>query len=78
MTYEEIKKYISRYLKARIPVIIIDTVEKGRAIRLLKEVQKDLNYDFKLFKMSEGIIDIRNNQILSEENTIASTLDFIA
>ena len=78
MTYEEIKKYISRYLKARIPVIIIDTVEKGRAIRLLKEVQKDLNYDFKLFKMSEGIIDIRNNQLLSEENTIASTLDFIS
>ena len=78
MKYEEIKTYITRYLKARIPVIIIDTVEKNRAIRLLKEIQNDINYDFKVFKISEGITNLKDNQLLTEENTIAGALDFIS
>lgn len=78
MNYEELKEYLTRYLKARIPVIVIDTVEKNRAIRLIKEVQADLNYDFKLFKLSEGIINLKDNTQISEENTIAGALDFIS
>ena len=78
MIYEEIKKYITRYLKARIPVIVIDTIEKSRAIRLLKEIQKEINYEFKLFNMSEGIVNLSDNKLISEENTIAEALDFIS
>ena len=78
MKYDELKSFITRYLKARIPVIIIDTVEKNRAIRLIKEVQNDINYDFKVFKMSEGITNLRDNQLITEENTIAGALDFIS
>ncbi len=78
MKYDELKEYITRYLKARIPVIVIDTVEKNRAIRLLKEVQNDINYDFKLFKMSEGIVNLKDNQLITDENTVAGALDFIA
>ena len=39
--YDEMKDYLTRYLKARIPLIIIDTVEKNRALRLIKEVQNE-------------------------------------
>lgn len=78
MKYDELKDYITRYLKARIPVIIIDSVEKNRVIRLIKEIQNDINYDFKLFKMSEGIVNLKDNQVLSEENTITGALDYIA
>ena len=78
MNYKDTKKYLIRYLKARIPVITIDTVEKNRAIKLIKEVQKEINYDFKLFKMSEGISDLQTSQIINEENTITGVLDYIA
>ena len=78
MKYDELKDYLTRYLKARIPLIIIDTVEKNRALRLIKEVQNDINYEFKLFKLSEGIINLRDNAQITDENTIAGALDYIA
>ena len=78
MKYDELKDYLTRYLKARIPLIIIDTVEKNRALRLIKEVQNNINYEFKLFKLSEGIINLRDNAQITDENTIAGALDYIA
>ena len=78
MNYAEVKEYITRYLKARIPVIILDTVEKDRSIRLLKELSKDSNYNFRLFKMSEGITDLNTKEVINEENTVVGALEFIS
>ena len=38
MNYQETKEYLKRYLKARIPVIILNTVEKNRALRIFKDI----------------------------------------
>ena len=56
MNYNETKEYLKRYLKARIPVITINTVEKNRIIRLLKELQEELTLDFNLYNMSDGLV----------------------
>ena len=77
MNYNESKEYLKRYLKARIPVITINTSEKNRIIRLIKEIDEELNYEFSLYSMSDGIVDLKTNTILSEEKTIMSALDFI-
>ena len=77
MNYSETKEYLKRYLKARIPVIIINTKEKNRALRLLKELSSEMNLQMNLYKMSEGIIDLNTNELINEDNTIMSTLDFI-
>ena len=37
MNYEETKTYLTRYIKARIPIITINTLEKDRIIRMLNE-----------------------------------------
>ena len=78
MNYNEPKNYIKRYLKARVPVIIIKTVEKNRAIRLMKEISSETNINFELFQMSQGITDLKTNTIKSEDKTIMSALDYIS
>lgn len=78
MNYTEAKEYIKRYLKARIPIIIINTSEKNRALRLIKEVAATTNMNFNVYQMSQGITDLQTNNRLSEDKTIMSALDYIA
>ena len=77
MNYSEAKEYLSRYLKARIPVITINSSEKNRVLRLLEEIQNDLNYDFSLYSMSDGVINFKTNETISDEKTLMSALDYI-
>ena len=78
MNYNEVKEYLKRYLKARIPVIVINSVEKNRSLRLLKELANETNMNFSLYQMSQGITDLKTNTIKSEDKTIMSALDYIS
>ena len=78
MNYNETKEHLTRYLKARITIIILNTAEKNRALRLIKEISTDLNINFSLYQMSQGIIDLKTNTHLSEDKTIMSALDYIS
>lgn len=78
MNYGEMKDYLKRYLKARIPIIIIHTVERNRALRMIKELGEEMNLDFGLYQMSQGIVDLKSNALMSEEKTIMSALDYIS
>ncbi len=78
MNYNETKDYIRRYLKARIPVIIINSIEKNRVIRMIKEISDEMNITFSSYQMSQGIIDIKSNTIVSEDKTIMSALDYVS
>ncbi len=78
MNYNEAKEYLKRYLKARIPVIIINSVEKNRSIRLIKETANEINMNFSLYQMSQGITDLKTNSIKSDDKTIMSALDYIS
>ena len=78
MNYEETKTYLTRYIKARIPIITINTLEKDRIIRMLNEISNEENINFNLFQMSQGITDLRTNTLVSEDKTIMSALDFIS
>ncbi len=78
MNYQETKEYLKRYLKARIPIITINTVEKNRITRLIKELQQELNLTFISYQMSQGMVDLKDNTVLNEEKTIMSALDYIS
>lgn len=78
MNYEETKEYLKRYLKARIPVICINSVEKNRVIRILREISDEIGYVFHLFQMSQGISDLKTNTIVSEDKTIMSALEYVS
>lgn len=78
MNYEETKIYLTRYIKARIPIITINTLEKDRIIRMLNEISEKENINFNLFQMSQGITELKTNTLISEDKTIMSALDFIS
>lgn len=78
MNYKEAKEYLKRYLKARIPVIVINSVEKNRSIRLIKDTANEINMNFSIYQMSQGITDLKTNSIKSDDKTIMSALDYIS
>ncbi len=78
MNYNETKEYLKRYLKARIPLIIVRSLEKARVLNMLKEISNESSMNFNAYKMSDGIVDLKTNTIISEEKTIMSALDYIS
>jgi SpoVK/Ycf46/Vps4 family AAA+-type ATPase len=78
MNYNEAKKYLKRYLKARIPVITINTTEKNRIIRLIRELQDEINLNFNYYSMSEGMIDLKTGRVVNDQNTLINALEYIA
>ncbi len=78
MNYNETKEYLKRYLKARIPFIVVRSLEKNRVLRMLKEISEENGLVFNAYKMSEGIVDLKSNITISEEKTIMSALDYIS
>lgn len=77
MNYEETKRLLKQYLLARIPFISLNTIEKNRAINLLRELSIELNLPINVHSMSKGVTDITNNNLVSDEKTIMGVLDYI-
>lgn len=78
MDYSETKSYLMRYLKSRIPVVIVNTVEKNRVFRMIKEISNEMNMNFDYYQMSEGIADLKTNAIKSDDKTVMSALEYVA
>jgi SpoVK/Ycf46/Vps4 family AAA+-type ATPase len=78
MNYSEVKEYLVRYLKARIPVIIVNTVEKERVIRMLKEISGEASTKFSLYQMATGVSDLVTGDVLSDEKMIMGVLDYVS
>ena len=78
MNYGDTKEILKQYLLARIPFITFDTIEKSRALNLLKELSSEMNMEINVSSMSKGIININNNTLVNDNKTIMGVLDFIA
>jgi len=77
MNYEETKILLRQYLLARIPFISIKTIEKNRALNILKELAIELNLPIGVHSMSKGVTDIATNNLVSDEKNIMGVLDYI-
>jgi hypothetical protein len=77
MNYEETKLLLRQYLLARIPFISIKTIEKSRALNILKELAIELNLPINVHSMSKGVTDIATNNLVSDEKNIMGVLDYI-
>lgn len=78
MNYNNTFELISRYLRARIPFISLNTSEKTRAISLLNEVSEKNNINMLLHSMSKGFINLSTKEVMNPEKLIMGALDFIA
>lgn len=78
MNYEETKDTLKNYLLARIPLIIVESLEKQRVINVLKDINKDSNSSVFVHAMSKGMYDINTEEIVSSEKTLMGVLTYIA
>lgn len=76
MNYKETKIKLRQYLLARIPFISISTIEKTRAINILREISKETNLFIGVNSMSKGTINILNNEILDDKKSTTTVLDY--
>ena len=78
MNYNECLKLMKQYLLARIPFISLSSVERTRALELLKTASNETRLPIFVHTMTKGMQDINNNQIINDDKTIIGALDFIA
>lgn len=74
----ETKNLLTRYSMARIPFIAINTIEKSRALNVLKEIAEENNWNFCAHTMSKGIYDIVTERSLSDDKSIYSAVDYMS
>lgn len=77
MNYKETKKILKQYILARIPFIAINTIEKNRAIAIVRELSSELNLSINIHSMSKGITNILDNTTINDDKTIMGALDYI-
>jgi len=72
------KELLKRYSSARIPFIVINTMERDRTLEVLKEVAEELTISFFVHTMSKGIYGISSGKVLSEDKSIYSAIDYMS
>lgn len=77
MNYQKTKAKLKQYLLARIPFISISTIEKSRAVNILKELANEINLKIDVNSMSKGTVDIITNERLDDSKNITSVLNYI-
>lgn len=71
------KELLGRYSIARIPFISINTLERQRALAILKTVSEDASLPFFVHTLSKGIYDISNGAQICDEKTLFGAMEYI-
>ena len=71
------KDLLIRYSIARIPFITIETVERGRALDILKEIAIELNLPFYVHTLSKGLYDITTDKKINDDKSVYGAIDFM-
>ncbi len=77
MNFEEAKDSFKRYLLARLPLVIFNTVEKERVLKMIKQINEEAQSSIFIHSMSSGMIDLNTNNKVSDEKTLMSILNYI-
>ena len=76
-TISECKKLLKRYSIARIPFVVVDTIENARALSILKKISEEQVMPFYVHSLSKGFYDIVTEKIISEDNSLYGAMDFM-
>ena len=73
---KKVKEDLKRYSIARIPFIILETIERARALEVLKEVADEVSLNFYVHSLSKGIYDLKTGTTVTDERTVYGAVDF--
>lgn len=70
------KDLLLKYSKARIPFIVINTIEPGRTLDMLKEISDELQLPFCVHTLTKGVYDLQTDKNLSDDRSVYGAIDF--
>lgn len=71
------KELLKRYSIARIPFIAINTIERPRALDILKEISEELSLPFYVHTLSKGVYDLTSEKVLNEDKSVYGAIDYM-
>ena len=71
------KELLARYSIARIPFIAINTLERQRALTILKEVSEEMSQPFFVHTLSKGFYELGTDKLVIEEKSIYGAIEYI-
>lgn len=74
---KECKKLLKRYSTARIPFIVVNTIEKARTLEILKEISGELNLPFYVHTLSKGVYDLVTEKVLNEDKSVYGAIEYM-
>lgn len=75
---KDCKQMMDRYLKARIPFIAVNSIERGRVLNILKEVSQELSLPILVHTLSKGLVEISTDRIVSEDKSVYSAIEYMS
>ena len=72
------KELLKRYSIARIPFIVIDTIERTRTLDILKEISEELTLSFYVHTLSKGMYDLRTEKVVNDDKSIYGAIDYMS
>ena len=72
------KELLSRYMTARIPFISLHTIERGRVLRVIKEIGEELTLSVYVHTLSKGLYDLQTNKSMNEDKSIYGAIDYMS
>lgn len=71
------KELLKRYSIARIPFIVINTIERARTLEILKETAEELSLPFYVHTLSKGIYDLSTEKVINDDKSIYGAIDYM-
>lgn len=63
------RELLMRYSLARIPFVTIDSIEKSRALEVLRDVSEELQLPFYVYSLSRGTYDLTTDKVQNEDKS---------
>lgn len=75
--FAETRDLVKNYLRARVPLVVIRTIERGRAVTLMQSLATEFRQmPFYMHTRTEGLSLLSDGQLVSEDTSLPSALDF--
>ena len=71
------RELFKRYSLARIPFIVINTIETSRALDMIKEVGEAVSLQMFVHSLTKGVYDLATDKILSEDKSVYGAIDYM-
>lgn len=72
----EFSETFRRYFKARLPLITVRTLERNRALDLMRDVAEGMNVSTYVHTMTNGTFEISSKKVINDDRSIVGAVDF--